>query len=329
MNRDRFQIIAIAAVAITLVTTATYAYLHRPFVSPLVTAFTSSIYLPLVSKQHRSVPDFRFGIAEHSLEQMLLLGFPDDGRYHSVQHRQPEETDTVRFLRPASRDHHSTWRLGAYDTEAGRWADEAEFRQFVRDHPGMTYVVGNELGVQTPIGDSNVTEKEYAQWYNAAWLLIKSEDPTALIGPFAPVGPVASVKDRLRVVWAEYQALTGQSMPVDFFPIHWYARKGWTLQGEVDGLAEWVTWLNSYNGRGWQWTGSPNYWLNEYGRPEWEGPKELDDVLSFMTEFTGWLKTNPLDVNMFVWWPSGRHTNLIHGTTITPAGGEYLRLALE
>ena len=325
MNHDRLQVIAIAIIAAALVMVAAYARLHRTFVSPL-TNISPVVYLPLVVKQRRAIPDPRFGIAEHGLAQMLILGFPNDGRYHSVQHAQPEKTDTVRFLRPASRDHTSTWLLGAYDTEAGRWVDEAGFRRFVQGHDGMAYIIGNELGVITPIGDSNVTEKEYARWYDAAWNLIKSENPTALVGPFAPVGPTA--KARLRTIWTQYQTLTGHPMPADFFPIHHYARKDWTLAGEVAGITEWITWLNSYNGRGWQWTGGPNYWLTEYSRPEWEGPKELDDILSFMEEFTGWLKTNQLGIEVFVWWPSGRHTNLISGAQPTEAGKLYLRLSL-
>ncbi len=319
MRRDRFQAIVIA---IALVAAAAYTRLY-PFTSPL--AVTSVVYLPLVVKNHRAIPDPRFGIAEHGLAQMLILGFPNDGRYHSVQREQPEETDTARHLRPSSRDHPSTWVLGTYDTDLGRWTAEEEFRRFVRENDGISYHVGNELGVQTPIGDSDVSPSQYAQWYDAAWRLIKSENSTALVGPFAPVGPTG--KERLRTIWAEYQTLTGQPMPADFFPLHWYARKGWTLAGEVAGMTEWLGWLDSYQGRGWQWTGGPNYWLTEYGRPEWEGPKELNDILSFMEEFTTWLKTNPLNINVFVWWPSGPHTNLIHGTRITPAGELYLALS--
>lgn len=327
MNRDRLQVIAIAIIAAALaVVAAVYTRLRPPpFASPLA-AVSPVGYLPLIVRQRRAIPDPRFGIAEHGLAQMLLLGFPDDGRYHSVQHAQPEKTDTVRFLRPANRDHPSTWLLGAYDTEAGRWLDEQGFRRFVRAHDDMYYVAGNELGVQTPIGDSNVGPSDYVRWYDAAWRLIKSENPTALVGPFAPVGP--SAKDRLRIIWDGYLALTGEKMPVDFFPIHHYARKDWTLQGEIARITEWVDWLDSYQGRGWQWTGGPNYWLTEYSRPEWEGPKELADVLSFMGEFTTWLKTNPLGITGWAWWPSGKHTSLISGGWPTPAGRLYLKLAL-
>ena len=109
MSRERFQVVAIAIIAAALVlAAAVYARLHRPFISPLTITTASPVYLPLVLKSHRFVPDRRFGIAEHSLEQMLLLGFPNDGRYKWVQHAQPEKTDTVRGLRPAQRDHHST-----------------------------------------------------------------------------------------------------------------------------------------------------------------------------------------------------------------------------
>lgn len=320
-------VVAVTAVALAAAVCPRLCRLFAPSLDDAVS--TSSVYLPLILKNRRLVPDSRFGIAEHGLAQMLLVGFPDDGRYHSVQHRQPEKTDTVRFLRPASRDHHSTWLLGTYDTEAGRWVDETGFRRFVRSHDGMIYVVGNEPGVATPVGDNNVSMADFARWYRDAWNLIKAENPTALVGPFAPVN--ADAVNRLRDFWGEYQALTGGILPVDFFPIHHHVTPGaWMLAGEIARLTEWIDWLNDYEGRGWEWTGAPNFWLTEYSLSEWSHPGvNPDDVLRFMGGFTTWLKINTLDITVFVWWPSGRHTNLIHGTTITPPGEMYLRLALQ
>lgn len=332
-HRNLIPLAVVFIVAVALVAVATYTYLYRPFTSPLVTAFTSSVYLPLVSKRHRSIPDRRFGIAEHDLEQMLLLGFPNDGRYHSVQHTKPEATDTARYLRPAQRDPASTWSLGTYNTEIGRWSDEAGFRQFVRSHDGMFYVVGNELLLGTPIGDSHVTPKQYAQWYRDAWTLIKAENPSALVGPFGPCGLVS--KNKLLDVWAAYQSLTGQPMPADFFPLHQHVWGAWTLEGEVAYMEEWIGWLNSYNPRGWRWTGEPNYWLTEYSLSAWDRPVEQADALRYMSEFTGWLKVNDLGIKVFVWWPScnagwpDQCTLLVRGRQVTELGQRYLELALE
>ncbi len=271
------------------------------------------------------VPDQRFGIAEHGLTQMLILGFPDDGRYHSVQWAQPEETDTVRFLRPASRDPTNTWQLGAYDTEAGRWSDEAGFHQFVRGHDGMAYIVGNELSLGTPIGDRHVTPTQYARWYHAVWALVKSENPTARVGPFGPV----AWSTELEPVWDAYLHLTGEPMPVDFYPVHRYMWPGQSTTEYWRGLVEWIGWLESFRGRA--WVGPRVYWANELGLPEWEYADWAtpERVLEFMTYVMPRLKENDLGITTWAWWPSGRNTALIRGTTVTPAGELYLELALS
>ena len=255
---------------------------------------------------------------------MLLLGFPNDGRYHSVQWTQPEETDTVRFLRPASRDPTSTWQLGTYDTETGRWLHEEEFRLYVRSHD-VDYIVGNELLLDTPIGDSHVTPTQYAQWYRDAWELIKSENPSARVGPFGPV----AWSTELIPVWDAYLRLTGSSMPVDFYPVHRYMWPGQTLEGYWQGLVDWIGWLESYRGRA--WVGPRAYWVNECGLPEWEYAEWAtpERVLEFMVYVFPRLKVNDIGIPTWAWWPSGRNTALIRGTTVTPAGELYLELALS
>ncbi len=320
--RQRIQVVAVAVFVIALVAVAAYTSLY-PFTSPLVITFDSVIYLPLVVDSYRSVPDGRFGIAEHNLEQMLILGFPDDGRYHSVQTGcQPEETDTVRFLRPASRDPTSTWQLGVYDTETGRWSHEEEFRQFIRSRD-VDYIVGNELLLDTPIGDSHVSPTQYAQWYRDAWELIKSENPTARVGPFGPV----AWSTELEPVWDAYLFLTGEPMPVDFYPVHKYMWPGQSTTEYWQGLVEWIGWLESFHGRA--WVGPRVYWANELGLPEWEYPDWVtpDRVLEFMTYVMPRLKENDIGITTWAWWPSGEDTVLIRGINVTEAGELYLALS--
>ena len=324
LKRSDVVLLVVAVVAVTLVAMAAYTYVTQPFVSLLDVPFVSPVYLPLVVRQRRAVPDQRFGIAEHGLAQMLLLGFPDDGRYHSVQHAQPEETDTVRFLRPASREPTSTWVLGTYDTEAGRWVDEAGFRQFVQGHDGMAYIVGNELSLSTPIGDSHVTPTQYARWYRAVWALVKSENPTALVGPFGPV----AWSPELESAWDAYLFLTGEPMPVDFYPAHKYMWPGQTPDEFWQELTDWVGWLESYRGRA--WTGPRVYWLTEFGLPEWGYPDWVtpERALEFMADIVPRLKVNSLGIMIWAWWPSGGDTALIRGSTPTALGEKYLELAL-
>jgi hypothetical protein len=308
-----------------LVTAAACPHVYRLFVSPLDVALVSPVYLPLVTKNCRAKPDGRFGIAEHGLEQMLLLGFPNDGRYHSVQWAQPEESDTVRFLRPASREPASTWALGAYDTVVGRWSDEAGFRQFVRSRDDVDFIVGNERSISTPIGDSHVTPEQYARWYRDAWELIKSENPNARVGPFGPV----AWSPKIVPVWDAYLRLTGKLMPVDFYTVHKYMWPGQLPDDYWRGLVDWISWLESYRGRA--WVGPQVYWLTEFGLPEWEYPDWVTSelALKFMADIVPRLIENDLGIAMWAWWPSGRDTALIRGTMITPPGEEYLRLALS
>ena len=322
---QRISVIVIGIVAIALAMAAAYAYRHRPFVSPMT--FISPVgYLPLVIRQRRAIPDRRFGIAEHNLEQMFLLGFPNDGRYHSVQtNRQPEKTDTVRHLRPASRDPTSTWQLGAYDTETGRWSDESGLRQFVRSRDDVDYIVGNERSISTPIGDSHVTPIQYAQWYRDAWSLIKAENPSARVGPFGPV----AWSPELEPVWDAYLHLTGEPMPVDFYPVHKYMWPGQTPDEFWQELTDWVGWLESHRGRA--WVGPRVYWLTEFGLPEWGYPEWVtpERALEFMADIVPRLKENDLGITTWVWWPSGRDTALIRGVNVTDPGKLYLELALD
>lgn len=325
-DRDIVWLVVAGLVAAALVAVGAYVRLYQPFISPLATTATSPVFLPLVVKSHRFVPDRRFGIAEHGLVEMLILGFPDDGRFHSVQtNRQPEKTDTVRFLRPASRDPISTWALGAYDTDVGRWADEEGFRQFVRSRDDVDYIVGNELSISTPVGDSHVTPAQYAQWYRSAWELIKSENPTARVGPFGPV----AWSPELVPIWDAYLRLTGEPMPVDFYPVHKYMWPSQTPDDFWRGLADWIDWLESYRGRA--WVGPQEYWLTEFGLPEWGYPDWVTPelALEFMADIVPRLKTNNLGITVWVWWYSGRDTALIRGSTPTELGKLYLGLAMK
>jgi len=215
--------------------------------TPVVTTAgtTYTVYLPLVF--HSYPPDPRFGVAEYGAADMAVLGFPEDGRYHAQQWSAQEEANSVIFLRPAHRSAStSRWCTGAYKfaghtdycaDPAGTvkavstgWVNESGLCQWVREHPRRAYIIGNELLCPEPCGDG-VTAAEYAQWYADAWTLIKSCGPTARVGPFGPVGEGS--KAILADVWLEYHALTGEPLPVDFFPIHHYAQPGFRLTGEI------------------------------------------------------------------------------------------------
>lgn len=297
-------------------------------------------YFPLVLNNYP--PDIRFGVAQYGAAERAIIGLADGDlrRYQSQQWGPQEETNSAIFLRTAHRSHApSRWCTGAYrfaghidycadPTGATRatntgWVNEARLCQWVKEHPRKAYIIGNELLCPEPCGDG-VTATEYARWYADAWTLIKSCDPAARVSPFGPIGEGS--KAILTDVWSEYHALTGEPLPVDFFPIHHYAQPGFRLASEIAYMERWIGWLNSHNPREWRWTGGPQYWLTEYGMPAWSMDIPEDEGLRYMREFTGWLKTNELDITSWAWWPHGELA-LVRNGRRTRLGDLYYELA--
>ncbi len=295
-------------------------------------------YFPLILSNYP--PDPRFGVAEYGAADMAILGLPENGRFHAQQWSPQGENNSAIFLRTAHRSHAaSRWCTGAYRfagyidycadptgttkaTSTG-WVDEAGLCQWVKEHPGKAYIVGNELLCPEPCGDG-VTAAEYAQWYADAWALIKSCDSAAQVGPFGPIGEGS--KAILADVWSEYRTLTDQAMPMDFFPIHHYARPGFHLAEEIAYMERWIGWLNSHNPQDWRWTNVPQYWLAEYGMPAWSMEIPENEALRHMREFTGWLETNDLDITAWAWWPDGELA-LVRDGQRTALGDLYYELA--
>ncbi len=302
-------------------------------------------YLPVTIKAPPGIrPDIRFGVAEYGAADMYTLGFSEDGRYHSQQWYQQEEGNSVIFFRGAHRTHvRSRWCTcafrfagrvdycsgdGAMLHEAG-WVNEIACRQWISAHPGKTYIIGNEIDLSDPIGDG-ITPAEYAVWYNAAWRLIKSTDPTAKVGPF---GPVQNSKWVLLDVWTQYHLIAKQPLPADFYPIHFYAQSVIHSRNIVD-FESWVAWIESH--RGADWSGPREYWLTEYGLPTWENPHIMDeDLLVFMEDFTHYLMTNQVGVTLWAWWPCVSHPrgttrgDLVMNGKRTALGDLYIRLATD
>jgi len=303
-------------------------------------------WLPLCTNAH-ATPDKRFGIAEHSLEEMALLGFPNDGRFHARQWRSQEEDSPVIFLRTAHRSRNaSRWCLGAYrfdgkpdlcarplfiaDVDIG-WLDGEALCAWMKAHPGKAYIVGNETNDPDPVGDG-LTPAQYARWYRDAYALVRQCDPTARIGSYGPAG--YHTREFLASVWIEFMALSGGTpMRVDFFPIHHYPRPGFRLNEEVQKLERWIGWLNAQNGKHWRWESGREYWLTEFGLPSWEVPCPTEEGLRLMDELIPWLMDNDLGIALWAWWPSGNkklfpeNTLLIEDDVPTDLGRRYFELA--
>lgn len=320
-------LIVVAIVAVALVAVAC-PLLRQLFMSPLDDiTFTSSTYLPLVSKGRRE-PDSRFGIAEHTPSQAALLGLAD-ADYSSGQWRLPLEGDTAVFFTITERDHWSTWKLCSWSPVDG-WYDEQGCREWLRKHPGMIAIVGNELAVDSPIGLGDLIDADgYSQWYHEAWNLIKTENPTALVAPYGPVGQVTA--GLLLTVWDAYLSRFGTPLPTDFYSVHHYCIPGETVEWCWTKLTHWISWLESY--RGTHWSGPRDYWPTEWGLPAWSEP--APEAMVVMERMIPLLRNNDIGISRHAWWPSCNSgwpeacTLLVKQGQVTELGVKYLELALE
>lgn len=327
-------------VAAVVLAAAAYVHLHRSFISPLPAVSPVKIYLPLVLRQYWT-PDRRIGIAEHTPEQARLLGLAG-ANYISGQWRLPITCqangdcrwrgDTAVFLRPTERPHWSTWLLCSWSARNG-WHDEDGCREWIENHPSTIYIIGNELALADgDIGDGFwVDTRQYAQWYQAAWNLIKSEDPTATIAPYGPVGQVTA--GLLIAVWDAYREQFGMLLPADFYSVHHYCSPHDSPDRCWTKLEHWVSWLEAR--RGTHWAGPRDYRVTEWSLSAWARPIPIEASLVLMAGMIPRLLDNDIGITQSAWWPSCNSewpdecTLLIRGERMTVLGEKYLELALR
>lgn len=93
----------------------------------------------------------------------------------------------------------------------------ARIAQAAAANPGLTWLIGNEPDIRE---QDHATPEQYAAAYHDAYQAIKAADPSAavLAGNLSQITPL-----RLRyldAVWAAYQEMYGQEMPVDVWGMH-------------------------------------------------------------------------------------------------------------
>lgn len=327
--KKRLDLVAIGVIAVVLVMVAAYARFYwsgAPVpgpgtgVSSLDIGFASPIYLPLVLRGYRE-PDRNFGIAEHTPGEAILLGLAGVD-YVSGQWRLPLEGDTAVFLRPTERPHWSTWLLCSWSARDG-WYDEEGCREWVREHPGTIFIVGNELTLGGSTGDGHwVDTIQYAQWYYEAWTLVKAEDSTATIAPY---GPIQDTGGLLVAVWEAYREQYGEPLSADFYPVHFYCLvedEPWWCWRKI---THWVDWLERHRGTYWQ--GPCDYRLTEWGLRAWEVFVPEDVALALMEGMILELRDNAIGITQHAWWPHG-NMSLVKDGRVTELGRLYYELSV-
>lgn len=117
-------------------------------------------------------------------------------------------------------------RLGQI-AEAGQWpAIQDEMEIVLREHPGSTWLIGNEPDVRW---QDNVTAEDYADLYHDIYAFIKARDPSARVAAGGIALPTPLRLRYLDTVLAHYQATYGEPLPADLWHIHTF-----TLREEQD-----------------------------------------------------------------------------------------------
>ncbi len=119
------------------------------------------------------------------------------------------------------------------------WPSLGEIAQLAAEHPGATWIVGNEPDVECLQDD--MPPRQYAMAYHSVYSAIKGADPTARV---AIAGVAQSTELRLRYldqVLDSYREFTGDPMPIDVWTLHAYVlneqRDSWG-SGIPAGFAE-------------------------------------------------------------------------------------------
>lgn len=97
------------------------------------------------------------------------------------------------------------------------WPDAATLTAIAQANPGSLWLIGNE---PDSTFHGNSTPAQYVQHYHEIYHILKAADPTAQVanGGIVQATPVRLMW--LQEVWDGYQALYGETMPVDVWNIH-------------------------------------------------------------------------------------------------------------
>jgi hypothetical protein len=101
--------------------------------------------------------------------------------------------------------------------EQGFKPEKTIIRQVALDHPGATWLIGNEPDV---IWQDNVTPAVYAKWYHELYYFLKEVDPSCRVAIGGVTQPTPLRLQYLERVLASYQSRYGETMPVDVWNIH-------------------------------------------------------------------------------------------------------------
>jgi hypothetical protein len=103
------------------------------------------------------------------------------------------------------------------------WPDQATLEATAKANPGMTWLVGNEpdrIDGCCQTYQDEMLPTLYPVAYHEIYHIIKAADPTAKVAIAGIVQMTPMRQQYLDIVWAKYQELYGEKMPVDVWNVH-------------------------------------------------------------------------------------------------------------
>ncbi len=292
-------------------------------IQPLV---TYTLYLPMMSRSIDTRFSVQGGWGENCCaESERLLGLAREGgdQHALIADNRMQTIQTLGWYEAWGASRGLAPHICTYDTATRQFPRESECAQFVLEHPGTTWIIGNEPDCGTPCGFEYMTEANFAEFSHTAIELIRANDSRAFIISAGWAGGICSGASHNEENYLrEYNARYG-TLDVNALGLHDYQSGQFDDPHVVDRLNCFLS-----KGREWQtegWVHTNEVILTEFGWGDDAGTTETN-VIQFMQWFIPQLEAQP-QVLRFHWWTWGNGTSLISGGQPTLAGRCYMALA--
>jgi hypothetical protein len=151
------------------------------------------------------------------------------------------------------------WTCYDETTEAIWNGNAVTFTNWITQHPGMVWLIGNEPDLSEQDG---LTETQYARMYHYYHGLIKAADPTAQIATagFSHKSPPDTYPEQ---VLTAYEELYSETMPVDIWNFHYYNESNYNAASVIEPINSRINWVRTT--RDGAYADTP-IWLTEWGK---------------------------------------------------------------
>jgi len=260
------------------------------------------------------------------------LGMPADSLHYDWNNLRPD--DLCQMCRP---NHyydvvgipHRWW---GYNQDTDEINDPVQFDQWVLDHPGKVWIIGNEPDLNSQDG---LTKEQYAHMYKLYYDFIRSRDASAKFCIGAITG--GSTTDSLNYTkgWYQdvldfYESTYSEPMHIDIWNIHSYCGPSQIEdpnQPIQDFVTPFVNWCHTVDGGRYA---DAEVWITELPIGEWMGALSEEWIVWFAQRYLPRLEQAGIDRWFwFVSRDSGEWATvaLVKSYGVSPIGQAYAALA--